>query len=738
MLFDVALAEEIWTAKYRFKSDEGEGDGSFAQTAARVARAVAEAEAPDTRPLWEEKFRDAIADFRFIPAGRILAGAGTGRAVTLFNCFVMGTIPDSLDGIFEHLKEAALTMQQGGGVGMDFSTIRPSGALVKGVAAEASGPLTFMDCWDSMCRTVHSAGQRRGAMMGCLRIDHPDIEAFIDAKRDPARFRNFNLSVLVTDAFMTALGSDSAWPLVFDGETSRTVPARELWEKLMRATYDVAEPGVIFVDRANEQNNLAHCEAISASNPCGEQMLPPYGACLLGSINLARLVERPFERDASLDELQLGELTRTAVRLLDNVIDISRYPLPQQEAEAKAKRRIGLGITGLADALLFSGATYGRGDAVELTRRWLGTIKREAYRASALLAAEKGPFALYDSCMLERPNLASLDEETRALIVEHGLRNGCLTSIAPTGTTSLLAGNVSSGIEPVFAYSYTRRIGQPDGTKREEQVEDYAMRVWRQVKGDEPPPAELFVSAQTLSPSDHLTMQAAAQAFVDSSISKTVNCPEDIGFEAFADVYVEGYHLGCKGLTTYRPNGVTGSVLSVDGPRADPVPTKAEDSLAPRDEQLHGTTYKLKWPESAHAVYVTINDVEQGGIRRPFEMFINSKNMEHYAWTLGLTRMVSAVFRRSSDVAFVAEEMKAVFDPRGGAWMHGRYVPSLLAAIGDIVERHLQAPRAGEANKGGAFPHPFTPAACPQCGSAAMVKVEGCNNCVECGYSKCG
>src|SRR6185437_11140938 len=271
------------------------------------------------------------------PAGRVLAGAGTERSVTLFNCFVMGTIPDSLEGIFAHLKEAALTMQQGGGVGMDFSTIRPGGALVKGVAAEASGPLSFMDCWDSMCRTVHSAGQRRGAMMGCLRIDHPDIETFIDAKRDPARLRNFNLSVLVPDSFMTALAADCDWPLTFAGKIVRTVRARELWDRLMHATYDVAEPGVIFIDRVNGLNNLAYCETIAASNPCGEQMLPPYGACLLGSINLAQLVERPFEQGAALDEAQLSELTRTAVRLLDNVIDISLYPLPRQEEEANAK-----------------------------------------------------------------------------------------------------------------------------------------------------------------------------------------------------------------------------------------------------------------------------------------------------------------------------------------------------------------------------------------------------------------
>ena len=737
MPFDAPIAEEIWTTKYRFAPASGEGDDSFDATARRVATAVVAAESPELRAEWQARFEEALTDFRFIPAGRILAGAGTERAVTLFNCFVMGTIPDSLDGIFDHLREAALTMQQGGGVGMDFSTIRPTGAPVMGVGADASGPLTFMDCWDSMCRTVHSAGQRRGAMMGCLRIDHPDVEAFIDAKRDPARFRNFNLSVLVTDAFMAALGGDGEWALRFDGEVYRTVRARELWERLMRATYDCAEPGVIFVDRVNQANNLAHCETISASNPCGEQMLPPYGACLLGSVNLARLVDRPFQPEAALDEDALAELTRTAIRLLDNVIDISRYPLAQQEAEAKAKRRIGLGVTGLADALLFCGTAYGSGPAVELTRRWLEVIRREAYRASAGLAAEKGAFPLYDPAMLERPNLLALDEQTRSLIAEHGLRNGCLTSIAPTGTTSLLAGNVSSGIEPVFAYSYTRNIREPDGSTRKEPVEDYAMQVWRRLKGDAPPPEELFVSAQTLNPSDHLTMQAAAQAFIDSSISKTVNCPEDIGFEAFADIYVEGYHLGCKGLTTYRPNAVTGSVLQVaEKPKAPEGPV-----LASRGETLEGMTYKLKWPDSAHSVYVTINDTRVDGERRPFEIFVNSKNMEHYAWTLGLTRMISAVFRRGGDVSFVAEELKAVFDPRGGAWMQGRYVPSLLAAIGGVIERHL-----GPAEPVLPLPDPAPGAeahrralpACPQCGACALVKVEGCNNCLDCGYSKCG
>lgn len=742
MAFDIPLAAEIWAAKYRFAPDAGHGDATVEDSWRRVAEAIAEAEPAEAREAWREKFLDALGDFQFMPAGRIFAGAGTGRAVTLFNCFVMGTLPDDLPGIFEHLREAAVTLQQGGGVGMDFSTIRPSGAPVRGVGADASGPLSFMDVWDSMCRTILSAGQRRGAMMGCLRIDHPDIEAFIDAKREPTRLRNFNLSVLVTDAFLEALAADADWPLVFGGEVFKTVRASDLWRRLMTATYAYAEPGVIFVDRVNARNNLADCETIAASNPCGEQMLPPYGACLLGSINLARLVAAPFTEGAVLDEEKLAELTHVAIRFLDDVIDVSRFPLVAQAEEARAKRRLGLGVTGLADALIFCGQRYGSEEAAETTRRWLGIIKREAYRASAALAAEKGPYPLWDPRVLDRPNLLDLDDDTRALIAKHGLRNGCLTSIAPTGTTSLVAGNVSSGVEPVFAYAYNRKVRQPDGSSRQEAVEDYALTVWKRLHGEAEPPQDVFVSAQTLTPREHLVMQAAAQSMIDSSISKTVNCPADIAFDAFCDVYLEGWRMGCKGLTTYRPNAVTGSVLSVEAPPADtPAPTP-ETPLIAREEALSGMTYKIKWPHSAHAVYVTVNDAIVDGQRRPFEIFVNSKNMEHYAWTLALTRMISAVFRRGGDVGFVAEELKAVFDPQGGAWLSGRYVPSLPAAIGAVVERHLRqdfaapAPRVAEAVEPQADAP--RPAVCPRCASPALIRKEGCDTCTDCGYSKCG
>ena len=533
--FAAPIAEQIWDMKYRLKEADGTPiDRSIEDTWRRIARATASVEADPE--VWEDRFFAALEDFRFLPAGRITAGAGTDRSVTLFNCFVMGTIPDTMAGIFDGLKEAALTMQQGGGIGYDFSTIRPKGAGVKGVAADASGPLSFMDVWDSMCRTIMSAGSRRGAMMATMRCDHPDIEDFITAKSDKARLRNFNVSVLVTDAFMEAVKADGPWELVFGDKVYRTIRARDLWNQIMRSTYDYAEPGVIFIDRINQMNNLAYCETIAATNPCGEQPLPPYGACLLGSINLARLVTEPFTDGAGIDVAELDDLVATAVRMMDNVVDASRFPLPQQEAEAHAKRRIGLGVTGLADALLMTGLRYGSDEAARQTERWLHRIARAAYLASARIAAEKGSFPLYDADkFLASGSLVHMDDDVKDAIREHGIRNALLTSIAPTGTISLYAGNVSSGIEPVFAFAYTRKVLQKDGTKTEEEVVDYAVQMWRERFGDAALP-EHFVNAQTLQPMDHVKMQAAAQKWVDSSISKTINCAEDIGFEAFKDV----------------------------------------------------------------------------------------------------------------------------------------------------------------------------------------------------------
>ncbi len=1105
-----SISQQIWDMKYRLKTATGEPvDKSIADTWRRVARALAAGEADPARR--EAEFYAAMEDFRFLPAGRILSGAGTDRRVTLFNCFVMGDIPDDMAGIFEHLKQAALTMQQGGGIGYDFSTIRPKGASVKGVGADASGPLSFMDVWDAMCRTIMSAGSRRGAMMATMRCDHPDIEAFIEAKRQPGRLRMFNLSVLATDAFMRAVKDDAAWELVFDGVVYKSLPARALWDKIMRATYAYAEPGVIFIDRINRLNNLWYCETIHATNPCvtadawvttaegprqvaelvgvpfdamvdgrpwsstgagffatgrkpvlrlttaqghalrltadhpvrrvlrraaggiesdwtpagrlrpgeeivlhdhrrladwpgahgedegyliglllaagavcddravlslwprarvanggacdgcgsvmararvaaealpggelagwapgpgrdgfrlashalaalaaslgtdpgrpaitpamerdsaafqrgllqglfdaagavhghradalrvevdgdpellraaqrmllrfgvaagrdgaalsvrgdnllvfaerigfadaekaarlsrglagyrgalgreafvatvaaleddgeetvydvripgihafdanglmvhncGEQPLPAYGVCLLGSVNLAQLVSDPFGDKAALDLERLATQVRTAVRMMDNVIEASKFPLDEHRREALAKRRIGLGITGLADALLMCRVRYGSPQAVRLVEAWMARLQREAYLASVELAKEKGPFPLFDADKyLAGEHVRALDEDVRQAIAAHGIRNALLTSIAPTGTISLFADNVSSGLEPVFAFKYGRSVLMPDGSRHEEEVTDYAYRLYRRLHGDTAGLPDYFVDAQSLSPKDHLVMQAAVQKYVDSSISKTINVPENIDFEAFKDVYMQAYELGCKGCTTYRPNEITGAVLQVakpDAPQAElPLeperPERAEQEGVvhhltqplTRPEALGGRTYKLRWPESEHAIYITVNDVIQDGRVRPFEVFINSKNLDHYAWTVALTRMISAVFRRGGDVAFVVEELKAVFDPRGGHWMGGRYVPSLLAAIGETIERHmvdigfLPDPR-GEA----------TPAAekqvvaightarrhCPKCGQPSLVRMEGCDTCHSCGYSKCG
>jgi len=505
---------------------------------------------------------------------------------------------------------------------------------------------------------------------------------------------------------------------------------------------------------------------------CGEQPLPPYGACLLGSINLASLVTKPFEPDAALDLDRLKVLVPLAVRMMDNVIDLSRFPLPEQEAEARAKRRIGLGVTGLADALILCGQRYGSPDSVALVESWMRVIQIAAYRASAELAAEKGAFPLFDrDKYLDGESVRDLDPETRAAIAQHGIRNSLLTSIAPTGTISLFADNISSGLEPVFSFRYTRTVLMPDGSRRQEEVSDHAYRLFRRLHGDSAPLTAAFVDAQSLAPDDHLAMQAAVQKYVDSSISKTINLPEDIDFEAFKDIYRRAYAMGCKGCTTYRPNDVTGAVLSVAPanqplentpakPATEPLPPPRDEAAEAggvyymtqplsRPEVLPGQTYKLKWPESDHAIYITVNDVIQDGRRRPFEVFINSKNMDHYAWTVGLTRMISAVFRRGGDVAFVVEELQAVFDPRGGAWMGGRYVPSLLAAIGDVIERHMigigflptrEQAGAAEAPRQVAIIGEGGPrlGQCPRCGQAALIRQEGCAQCTNCGYSKCG
>jgi ribonucleoside-diphosphate reductase alpha chain len=555
------VARHVWEQRYR---RGGAGEASVRATWRRVARALASVEHADAA-TWEERFAGILEGFAFLPGGRILAGAGAGGRVTLFNCFVMGRIEDSLAGIFRALEEGALTMQAGGGVGYDFSTLRPRGAPAETAGAVASGPVSFMDVWDAMCATIQSTGARRGAMMATLRCDHPDIGEFIDSKRRPDRLRRFNLSVLVTEGFLRAVARDDSWPLVFpaDGAVVRRVPAAALWQRLLRASFDTGEPGVLFIDRINRTNNLYYCEEISATNPCGEVPLPAYGACNLGSINLAALVRDPFTPRARLDHERLVAIATTAVRLLDNVIDLSRYPLPQQATRVRRARRIGLGVTGLADALMMLGLRYDSEAALAFAGAAMQAICHAAYRASTALAAEKGSFPDFRrEPYLDAPFVRALPEDIRDTIARQGMRNSHLLAIAPTGTISLLAGNVSSGIEPVFAADAVRQVLDAHGEAVRFSVTDYAVELWRRMHGREDGVPDAFVGAAALGAEDHLRVQAALQPYVDNSISKTINLPADASFDAFMSVFGRADALGLKGCTVFRGGLERGAVLA--------------------------------------------------------------------------------------------------------------------------------------------------------------------------------
>lgn len=558
----MSISRHIWALKYRSSKPDGSVETSIEETWQRVAQALAAAEPATSRGARTREFFDAMQDYKLLPAGRILTTAGCDDDRTMINTFVMADFEDTVDGVMKVAHEAAVTMRMGGGIGFDFSKLRPRGSALNGGSGTAAGPLAAMHVCDSMCAMMSSSA-RRGAMMATMRCDHPDIRDFITAKSDKHHLRNFNLSVMVTDPFMRAVDTDDDWALVWNGETHDTLPARALWNLIMRQNYDAAEPGILFIDRMNAANPLNYLETISATNSCAEQPLPPEGSAPLASINLARLVRNPFEPTACLDRDQLQALAATGVRLLDGVIDVTRYPTEGQAREARAKRRIGLGVTGVANALAMIGETYGSPSAATLLGTWMKDLHHAAVGASVELARERGHFDGFDA---ERycasPIVGSLEPALRDRVERHGVRNALVTSIAPTGTISLLAGNVSSGIEPTFAQSYDRIITLPGGEKRTERMEDYSVGLFRKKFGRTSKLPSCFVTAMTLNPEDHVIMQAAAQQWVDSSISKTVNVPQNIDFASFKTVYRDAYAAGCKGCTTYRPNAVTGSVIS--------------------------------------------------------------------------------------------------------------------------------------------------------------------------------
>ena len=799
------VSADVLREKYA-KGDET----TVAQVRARVARALAAHEAEPLRLEMEQLFLWA-QDHGFVPAGRINSAAGVGLKATLMNCFVQ-PVGDAISGrdagtpgIYDAIAESAETMRRGGGVGYDFSAIRPAGSLVKGTQSRASGPVSYMAVFDASCRTVESAGARRGAQMGVLRIDHPDIETFIAAK-DGGAFSNFNLSVGVTDAFMRAVLDDGEFELTHPAEPAepirlrpdgrwvyRTVRARDLWDRVIRSTYDHAEPGVLFLDRINGENNLYYAETLAATNPCGEQPLPPYGCCDLGSLDLTRFVRQPFTPQARFDFDTLREVAAVAVRMLDLALDATEWPLPQQAEEGRNKRRVGLGFLGLGSALVMLGLRYdaddGRAFAAEVARE----LRDAAYGASVELAREKGPFPLFDpEQYLDGAFAQRLPDDLRERIARHGIRNSHLLSIAPTGTIALaFADNASNGIEPAFSWVYQRKKRMPDDSMRVYEVADHAWRLYRHLGNDVSDDAALppqFVTALEMSAQDHLDMMAAVQPYVDSAISKTVNVPADYPFDDFRDLYTEAWRAGLKGLATYRPNDVTGSVLSVAPPPAAAAPAEPGDvdPLCRRFEsrppgELESVTSKVEYTtqEGKKTVYLTISFMRVEGrlggrdlaIERPFEFFMPAnQRSEGHQWITSTMRLLSLAARAGGSIAKALADMRAVVWEKGPVRCghltraDGVQVPmyhdSEVAAIAFMLQQmlirrgflepyggqvgaerldRLLAQRAAVPAVPAGAPAPVraaeaTGAKCPECGARALHKIDGCTRCTACHY----
>lgn len=752
-IFASPMTQTIWKDKYKWKNEA---------TPFHTMRRVADAIFPDDQGpngLSDRAFTAMQAGL-WLPGGRIFAGAGTAKRVTLMNCYVNATIEDSMEGIMKAHTNAALTLQQGGGIGTDFSTLRPEGALLQRTHTKASGPIPFMHMWDSMSRTIRSAGDRRGAMMGTIADWHPDVIKFIKAKQVPKALEQFNVSILVSDALIEAVREDADWVLYFPAEpvsrdpslaeydedgnfAYQVLPARELWEMITRATYEYSEPGVIFIDRVNELNNLWYCEDIRCTNPCGEQPLPPHGTCNLGHVNLARVVTDPFTSKADVNMELITEVVKIGVRFLDNVIDVTSYPLDEQAIEERTKRRLGLGFTGLADMLAQMCLRYGSPEAVRLTKEVTRHIAYTAYQESIELAKEKGSFSLFDAeKYLGGHSFASeLPEFIRDGIRKHGIRNSLLLTVAPTGTGSIFYGNVSSGGEPVFLHETQRKVLKKTESKFEDDWDifierGYGAKLWKSINPDKPYPSYM-VTMEDLSIEDHVVMQAAAQSYIDSSMSKTINVPEDTSYEQFVKVYELAYALGCKGCTTYRPSEVRGSILSKPGENQT---TTVAESLSPRPIELTGTTYKLQWPSLDSALYLTINDDQEG---KPFEVFINSKDAKAHDWTTALSLMLTAHFRRGGAIDFIPQELTSVQSLNDTAFLGGQHHKSLPAYIGHTIQRHM-AKRGTFRNIHSGYNlqdviekmPKVKGSQCPQCKQMTLIRAEGCTKC-QCGYNSC-
>jgi len=780
-----AITYDVWDRKYRWGEEQHPFDS--------MSRVVEGVYAKDTNKEAKKLALEAMQKLLWVPAGRIQAGAGTPNVVTLLNCYMSGDIDDSMSGIADALKGGMLTMQQGGGDGFNFSSLRPAGAFLSRTGAEASGPLPFMDMWDSMCGTIMSAGGRRGAMMAVMDDTHPDLPTFIVAKQKKGRLTNFNVSVLISDAFMDAIACDEDWYLGFnvprkdnkhlfvtereteDGDIELWYAyskwrAKDLWDLIIKNTYDWSEPGVIFIDRINAWNNLNYCETITGTNPCGEQPLPPNGCCNLGAVNLARMVADPYKGGASFDFALLREVAAIGTRFLDNVIDVTLYPLEEQAREEYAKRRIGIGITGLANCLEQLCIPYGSPKALEVTDMIMYTLADVTYMTSARLAKERGTFPLYDSAQwaAHSPVLPLLSTETRRHVKDNGVRNGVMLTIAPTGTTSLYVGNVSSGLEPVFQHKAQRNVRQDDDTFKPYTVYDYGYLLWCSVNGLRPDDThtlpDYMISHEELTVDKHVRMQAACQKFIDASVSKTINCPPDITFDEFKGLYDLAWEVGNKGCTTYRYSEVRGSILSAPAKGTESGPgvrqsdkvhgdiAVTEEVHLKRPDVLPGRTYKVKWPSVNENYYITINEVADN----PFEVFIQSTSSKFADWTTALSLMISAIMRKGGDISFIPEELSKVKSAEDSGWVDGKYYGSLVALIGATIGRHLDSRDIQRAKKTpSSDPSESTQMQqhatgklviteqpmgdfCPQCHQPTVIRQEGCDMCQSCDYSRCG
>lgn len=800
------ISQDVLAEKY-LKAGETCADDVYR----RVARALASAEAPEQQAHYEALF---LGNLRAgaIGAGRIMSAAGTSIQATLINCFVQpvgdciqGTDDEGYPGIYEALREAAETMRRGGGVGYDFSRIRPRGADVKGTASLASGPCSYINVFDQSCSTVESAGARRGAQMGVLRIDHPDVLEFITAKRTPGRWNNFNVSVGVPDAFMQALQADAPWELVHrarpgaallaQGARQRadgrwvytTVPARTLWDTVMRSTYDFAEPGILFLDRMNQDNNLAYCETIEATNPCGEQPLPAYGCCDLGPIILPRFVQHPFGQGggAAFDFAGFAQSVALQVRALDNVLDVTVWPLPQQQAEAAAKRRIGVGFTGLGDTLTLLGLRYDSAEGRALAVQIASCMRDSAYAASVALAQEKGAFPRFvaDGYLAEGTFASRLPAALQADIRTHGIRNSHLLSIAPTGTVSLaFADNASNGIEPAFSWTYTRKKREADGSTSEYAVEDHAWRVYRAQGGDVNQLPASFVSALEMAAQDHIAMMEAVQPLVDTAISKTVNVPADYPYEDFKGLYLQAWQARLKGLATYRPNAILGSVLQVtSAPAAES--ENAPDLIAARADPMRAVIEKRPkgalaavaekveyWTQEGHkTLYLLVSFLPvpsadgSGTVERAIEFFMPlGQSGESQQWITSSMRLLSLA-ARGGFLERALRDMRKVAWDRGPVRLghytkqdgsqvplwHDSEVAAIAYALQQIIARRQaqadvpQAVDAADDDSLGLSTPSASPVMvgkkCGECGAYAVIRKDGCDYCTQCGHvGTCG